>query len=454
MSNRTEPSPFPSTPDASSAREYCPSLKPTASKLAPMPTAADRRGRRTGSGTGALRIRPPSPRGPPRRNAGAGAAGAGGSGRGAAGSAGGGAAGRRRAPAGARRAAAPRAGRRRGSPLAPMRVRLTPARWAAARASSRARADRRSITTFLSRGARAHIFSGEDESAAVADQANPPLRQRGPRREPGGEGPGRPPRRGLSDSQDACVLHAARSARWCSCRPRSRSRACCPRSFRPGWPPRPLRRWSSWPARPRPPGRRSPTPTRATPTPTRLRDCTARIRNGSKPSAVRSLASRTACRAGSRSGCSVCSRTLVSALAFAVAVPLASGALTVAVADRLGGGSAGWFESWMLLLGRAGKLLAAIVSAAGLIAIGLVLWVIPGLAVALLLRAGRAGGGGRRAGRRGGAPAQRRAGRRRLAAGGAAAGGARRPHLGGAPARRPRRPRPGHLHDRAAGRFC
>ena len=74
--------------------------------------------------------------------------------------------------------------------------------------------------------------------------------------------------------------------------------------------------------------------------------------------------------------------TLVSALAFAVAVPLASGALTVAVADRLGGGRAGWFESWLLLLGRAGKLLAAIVPAAGLTAIGLVLWVIPGLAVA------------------------------------------------------------------------
>jgi hypothetical protein len=74
--------------------------------------------------------------------------------------------------------------------------------------------------------------------------------------------------------------------------------------------------------------------------------------------------------------------TLVSALAFALAVPLASGALTVAVADRLGGGGAGWFESWMLLLGRARKLLSAIVPAAGLIAIGLVLWVIPGLAVA------------------------------------------------------------------------
>jgi len=74
--------------------------------------------------------------------------------------------------------------------------------------------------------------------------------------------------------------------------------------------------------------------------------------------------------------------TLVSALAFAIAVPLVTGAVTIAVADRLGGGQAGWIESWMLLLGRLGPLLAAIVPAAGLIAIGLVLWVIPGLVAA------------------------------------------------------------------------
>jgi hypothetical protein len=74
--------------------------------------------------------------------------------------------------------------------------------------------------------------------------------------------------------------------------------------------------------------------------------------------------------------------TLVSALVVAIAFLLIGGALTIAVADRLGGGQAGWIESWMLLLGRLGKLLAAIVPAAGLIAIGLVLWVIPGLAIA------------------------------------------------------------------------
>jgi hypothetical protein len=74
--------------------------------------------------------------------------------------------------------------------------------------------------------------------------------------------------------------------------------------------------------------------------------------------------------------------TLVSMLAFGVAVPLISGAITVAVADRLAGGDMGWVEAWMLVLGRAGPLLAAIIPAAGLIAIGLVLWVIPGLVAA------------------------------------------------------------------------
>ena len=73
---------------------------------------------------------------------------------------------------------------------------------------------------------------------------------------------------------------------------------------------------------------------------------------------------------------------LVSALAFAIAVPLVTGALTIAVADRLGGGQAGWIESWMLLLGRLGPLLAAVVPPPASIAIGLVLWVIPGLVVA------------------------------------------------------------------------
>jgi len=73
---------------------------------------------------------------------------------------------------------------------------------------------------------------------------------------------------------------------------------------------------------------------------------------------------------------------LVSALTFATTVPLVAGALTIAVADRVTGGRTGWVEAWMLLLGRLGRLLAAIVPAAGLIAIGHALWVIPGLVVA------------------------------------------------------------------------
>jgi hypothetical protein len=74
--------------------------------------------------------------------------------------------------------------------------------------------------------------------------------------------------------------------------------------------------------------------------------------------------------------------TLVSTLAFGVAVPLVGAAITVAAADRQTGGQVGWAETWMLVAGRAGPLLATIVPAAGLIAVGLVLWVIPGLVVA------------------------------------------------------------------------
>jgi hypothetical protein len=74
--------------------------------------------------------------------------------------------------------------------------------------------------------------------------------------------------------------------------------------------------------------------------------------------------------------------TLVSTLVFGVVVPLIGGAITVAVADRTTGGNLGWVEAWMLVVGRAGPLLSAVIPAAGLIAIGRVLWVIPGLVVA------------------------------------------------------------------------
>ena len=118
-------------------------------------------------------------------------------------------------------------------------------------------------------------------------------------------------------------------------------------------------------------------PTRATRTPTPSPACSARTSSGSR----RSPAPPTR-RAGFTLWVLGVLATLVSALTFATAVPLVAGALTIAVADRVTGGRTGWVEAWMLLLGRLGRLLAAVVPAAGLIAIGHVLWVIPGLVVA------------------------------------------------------------------------
>jgi hypothetical protein len=75
---------------------------------------------------------------------------------------------------------------------------------------------------------------------------------------------------------------------------------------------------------------------------------------------------------------------IVSAFLYGFVVPLTSAALTVAVADRLGGGRAGWLEVWMLVFGRLRELLSAIVPAALLVAGGLILWVLPGMIVAFL----------------------------------------------------------------------
>jgi len=63
---------------------------------------------------------------------------------------------------------------------------------------------------------------------------------------------------------------------------------------------------------------------------------------------------------------------------------LTNAALTIAVADRLGGGLAGWLEVWMLLLGRLRELLSALIPAALLVAAGMVLWALPGMIVAFL----------------------------------------------------------------------
>src|SRR5882672_4424224 len=56
--------------------------------------------------------------------------------------------------------------------------------------------------------------------------------------------------------------------------------------------------------------------------------------------------------------------TLVTFFVYAIAVPLTHGALTIAVADRVLGGAAGWREVWMLLFRRFVPLLTAVVPAA------------------------------------------------------------------------------------------
>ena len=75
---------------------------------------------------------------------------------------------------------------------------------------------------------------------------------------------------------------------------------------------------------------------------------------------------------------------LVTSFIYAVTMPLTNGALTIAVADRILGGNAGWREVWMLLFRRLGPLLTAVIPAAFLIAFGLVLFVVPGLVLMLL----------------------------------------------------------------------
>jgi len=75
---------------------------------------------------------------------------------------------------------------------------------------------------------------------------------------------------------------------------------------------------------------------------------------------------------------------IVVAFVYGLIAPLTNAALTIAVADRLGGGRAGWLEVWMLLLGRLRDLLSALIPAALLVGAGMVLWVVPGMIVAFL----------------------------------------------------------------------
>jgi hypothetical protein len=77
--------------------------------------------------------------------------------------------------------------------------------------------------------------------------------------------------------------------------------------------------------------------------------------------------------------------TLVTAFfLYGIIVPLTNGALTIAVADRVLGGDAGWREVWMLLFRRVDKLLRAMIPAAIVVAIGFVFLVIPGIVFGLL----------------------------------------------------------------------
>lgn len=63
--------------------------------------------------------------------------------------------------------------------------------------------------------------------------------------------------------------------------------------------------------------------------------------------------------------------SLVQAFAFfGLMVPLAGGALTVSVADRILGGDTSWRQIWMALLRRLGRLLSALLPAGLLVALG------------------------------------------------------------------------------------
>jgi hypothetical protein len=68
---------------------------------------------------------------------------------------------------------------------------------------------------------------------------------------------------------------------------------------------------------------------------------------------------------------------------YGIIVPLTNGALTIAVADRVLGGNAEAREVWMLLFRRLRKLLTAVIPAAIFVALGIVMFVIPGLVLAL-----------------------------------------------------------------------
>jgi hypothetical protein len=75
----------------------------------------------------------------------------------------------------------------------------------------------------------------------------------------------------------------------------------------------------------------------------------------------------------------LCGWAITALILYGLVLPLTHGALTIAVADRVLGGSATWREHWMLLFRRLGLLLSALVPAAALVMIGYFCLVVPGL---------------------------------------------------------------------------
>ncbi|MEA2700051.1 MAG: hypothetical protein QOI66_4322, partial [Myxococcales bacterium] len=69
---------------------------------------------------------------------------------------------------------------------------------------------------------------------------------------------------------------------------------------------------------------------------------------------------------------------------YGLVVPLTTGALTIAVADRILGGDASWSLVWRLLFRRLGRLLSAMIPAALLVALGFAAFIVPGLILSFL----------------------------------------------------------------------
>ena len=83
-----------------------------------------------------------------------------------------------------------------------------------------------------------------------------------------------------------------------------------------------------------------------------------------------------------------CLRTLATLVTtlflYGIVLPLTNGALTIAAADRILGGQAGWREVWTLLFRRIDKLLSAMIPASLVVTLGFMLFFFPGLVLAVL----------------------------------------------------------------------